>query len=129
HAFEKNAVRHPQHVGLVYRRHLLAATLGERERGLRDPRRTRARDLAHGERKVGRGHELAGAEEHGAVGVETLGVLARDDEVDRRSAARRKAAAAPRRAYIGEQVETLAQFARRVEAALRQRRIIVVRYR
>src|SRR5262245_48498738 len=63
------------------------------------------------------------------IGVETLGVLARDNEVDRRSAARRKAAAASRRADIGKQVEPLAQFARRVETALRQRRIIVVRYR
>jgi hypothetical protein len=61
-------------------------------------------------------------------GVEALGVLARDDEVDRRSAAWRKAAAAARRADIGEQVETLAQFPRRVETALRQRRVVVVRH-
>jgi hypothetical protein len=81
------------------------------------------------QREVRRGHELAGAEEHGAVGVEALGVLARDDEVDGRSAARGKAAAASRRADIGKQVEPLAQFARRVKTALRQRRIIVVRYR
>src|SRR2546422_11071287 len=110
----------------MYCRYFLAATLGERERNLRDPRRARARDLAHGEREVGRGHELAGAEEHGAVGVEALGVLARDDEIDRRSAARRKSAAASRRADIGKQVEPLAQFSRRVEAALRQRRVGVV---
>src|SRR5262249_57693952 len=86
-------------------------------------------ELGDGGGEIRRGHELAGAEEHGAIGVEALGVLARDDEVDRRSAARGKAAAASRRADIGKQVEPLAQFARRVETALRQWRIVVVRYR
>jgi hypothetical protein len=84
---------------------------------------------ARGQREVGRGHELAGAEKHRAVGVEALGVLARDHEVDGRAAAGRKAAAAARRADIGEQVEALAQFARRIETALRHGRIVIVRDR
>jgi hypothetical protein len=97
--------------------------------GVRDPGRARARDLAHGKREVCGRHELAGAEKHGAVGVETFGVLARDDEVDRRAATRQQAAAAARRTDIGKQIETLAQLARRVEAALRDGRIVVVRHR
>ena len=113
----------------MHRRHLPAAALGEREGRLRDPGGTRPRDLAHGEREVGRGHELAGTEEHGTVGVEALGVLAGDHKIDGSAATRRKTAAAARRTDIGKQVEALAQFPGGIEAALRDRRIIVVRYR
>ena len=95
----------------------------------RDPGRAGARDLAHRQREVRRRHELARAQEHRAVGVEALGVLARDHEIDRRAATRRKAAAAARRPDIGVEIEPLAQLARRIEAALRDRRIVVVRHR
>jgi hypothetical protein len=83
-------------------------------------------NLAHGERQVRGRHELAGAEEHGAVGVEAFGVLARDHQVDRRPAARRKAAAALRRTDIGVEIEQLAQAARRIAAALLHRRVGIV---
>jgi hypothetical protein len=113
----------------VHGGHFLAPARGKRESGLRDPRRTGAGDLAHGKREVRRRHELAGAEEHRAVGVEAFGVLARDDEIDRRAATGRQAAAAARRTDVGKQVEVFAQLARRVAAALCQRRILVVRHR
>jgi hypothetical protein len=100
------------------RRHLLAALERMRKCRLRDPGRARASDLAHREREVGRRHELARSDEHRAIGIKAFGVLAHDDEVDLRPAARRKTATTSRRTNIGEQVETLAQFARRIEPPL-----------
>jgi ABC-type sugar transport system permease subunit len=60
----------------------------------------------------------ARTDEHRAVGVEAFRVLTHDDEVDGRPAARGKVAPASRRPNIGEQIEALAQFARRVETPL-----------
>ena len=77
-----------QHVGLVHGGHLAAALRASSKAASRDARASPcARDLAHGERDVRRRHELAGAREHVAVGVEALGVLAHDHEVHRRAAA------------------------------------------
>ena len=129
HAFEKKPVRDAQHIGLVHRRHFLAPLHRQLEGGLRDARRALPRDLAHGEREIGRRHEFAGAVVHIAVGVEAFGVLAHDDEIDGRAAARRKAVTRARRADIGVKVEPLAQFAGRVEPAFGHRRILVVRHR
>ena len=66
---------------------------------------------------------------HRAVGIETFGILAHDDEIDGGAAAGREAGARPRRADIGVKVEPLAQFAGRIKAALGERRILVVRHR
>ena len=82
--------------------------LGEIERDLGDSRRALACDLADRKRKIGRRHEFARARMHRAVGIEAFRVLAHDHEVDRRAAARRKAAARTRRSDVGIEVEPLA---------------------
>src|SRR5207302_9780771 len=58
---------------------------------------------------------------------EAVGVRPRDAEVDGRAATRRQAAAAARRTDVRKQVETLAQLARRIEAAFGHGGIVVVR--
>ncbi len=129
HALEKQAVGHAQHVGLVHRRHLAAAAGGEAECRLGDAGGALAADLAHRQGEVGRRHELAEAVVHRAVGIEPLGVLAHDDEIHLLAATRRKARARAGRADVSEQRQALAQFPRRVEAALGHRGIFVVRDR
>ncbi len=77
----------------------------------------------------GVGMNSPGPDMHGAVGVEAFGVLAHDHEIDVAAAARRQARPRPRRPDVGEQVEPAAQLAGRIEAALGDRRIFVVRHR
>ena len=108
---------------------MLAPEHGELEGGLGDAGRGLPGDLAHGERKIRRRHEFAGAEKHVAVGVEAFGVFAHDDEVDRLATTRRKTLTRARRADIGVKFENFAQLAGRIAAALRERRIFVVRDR
>ncbi len=101
----------------------------KRERRLDDALGAFPRDLADRQREVGRRHEFAGADMHGTVGVEPFGVLAHDHEIDVAPAARRQARPRSRRPDIGEQVEPAAQFSGRIEPALADRRIVVVRHR
>ena len=129
HALEVKAVRYPQHIGFVHGGDFLAPPHGELERGLRDPRRALPRNLAHRQRQIRRRHEFAGTEMHGAVGIEAFRVLAHDDEIDGRAAAGRESRARPRGADIGVKVEPLAQFAGRIEAALGDGRILIMRDR
>jgi hypothetical protein len=63
------------------------------------------------------------------VGIKTFGVLAHHDEIDRLAAARRHAEARFRRPDVGIEIEALSHLAGRVEAALRGRRVVVVRHR
>ncbi len=128
-AFQEQPVGDAQHVRLVHDRDMPAPLHREAERFLGDAHRGVARDLAHRERQVGGRHELARSLEHVAVGIEPLGVLAHHHEIDRLAAARRKPFACLRGPDVGEQVEPLAQRARRVDAALVGGRIVVVRDR
>ena len=82
-AFEEEAVADAQDVGLVDGGDAVAPARGQGEGGFSDAGAAVSGDFAHGHCEVGRGHELAGAHEHGAVGVEAFGVLADDDEVER----------------------------------------------
>ena len=116
-AGEEQTFGQPQHVGLVDHGDSLAPPCRERERRLDDARGAFARDLAHRQGEVGRRHELAGPDMHGAVGIEPFGVLAHDHEIDVAAAARRQARPRPRRPDVGEQVEPAAQLAGRIEAA------------
>ena len=129
HAVEEKPLGQPQHIGLVNRRHLAPPPRREREGRLGDALAALAADLADRQREVGRRHELARPRMHGAVRVKALGVLAHDHEIDVAPAPRRQSRARARGPDIGEQIEPPAQLARRIEPALRNRRIFVVRNR
>ena len=96
------------------------------EGGVRDPRAGAAGDLSERQRHVRVGKELAGPGSHVAVGVEALGVLAEDDEVDGAGNRRGNALAGPCRADIGEEVELDAENGGRVHTTFAPRRIGVV---
>ena len=128
-AFQKQTVRNPHDVGFVDRRQLLAALGGKREALLGNAQAGLARHLAGGERHIRGGHVFARAHEHRAVGIEPLGVLTHDHQIELMSARMRHAQMGARGADIGEQIQPDAQLTRRVQPALRLLRIVVVRHR
>ena len=106
-----------------------SAGAGEGEAAFGDAQGGGAGDLAEREGEVWRGHHLAGALEHRAVGIEALGVLAHGDEVDRMAATRGEAGAGFGRADVGVEIQADAQLAGGVEAAFGRLGIVVVRDR
>ena len=120
---EKQAVRSPQHIGLVHQRNAPPARARELESALGDARAGLARDLADGDRDIRRDQHVAVARRHVAVGVEALGVLAHDHEVEGADALRGVAEGA-RRPDIGEQIELFAEIGRRIDPALLRRRVV-----
>jgi hypothetical protein len=98
----------------VHDRDLPAAAQGQLERRVGDAFHGTTRDDAVGDGDVRGGHELTGAGEGVAVGVEALGVLPDDDQVGARHD-RGRAGERLGRADVGEQVEVLADRATGVE--------------
>ena len=116
HFAQEQAVAEDEIVGLVDCRHLAAPTLCQGERAAGDAAACRGADLAYRQGGIRVRHEFAAAGVHVAVGVEPLGVLAHDHQVERADRTGQPGPGA-RRTDVGVQVEPGAQCGRHVDAA------------
>ena len=127
--FQKQPVRQAQDIRLVHDADFSTARHRQIEGLARNAQAGVARDLADRQGDIGRRHEFARPHEHRAVSIKTLGVLAHHDQIECLAAWRLDTVTRARGTDVGEKIEGLAQFARRVEPAFRDRRIDIMRHR
>src|SRR5438105_131781 len=128
HFAQPKSVRDPEDIGLVYGRDFPAARHHSLEGAARDALAALRGDAAHRERHVLGRHEFAAARVHVAVGVEALGVLAVDHQIDG-LAGQPDAETRSRGTDVGVQIELGAKLGRRVDPAFFARRVLVSRER
>src|SRR5216117_2446494 len=128
HFAQIQPVGDPEDIGLAYGRDFPAAGHRRLEGAARDALAAFRGDAAHRERHVLGRHELREARVHVAVGIEALGILAVDHQIDA-LAGEPDAEARSRGTDVGVEIELGAKLCRGVDPAFFARRVLVGRER
>src|SRR5262249_48776319 len=115
---DEQAIGDLQHIGLVYNGDTLAPAHCQLECGARDALAASASNASEPDCNVFCYHSLTAPRFHVAVGIESFGIFAGDDQVEF-SAPQRKAGVGPGGADIREQIKTLSQHHRGIDLAAR----------